>query len=451
LIGSVTVPGDKSCTQRALLLGAVAEGRTRVGGALRAGDTLATAGVAAALGARVDWPEAGALAIEGTAAPARPEGPLDCANAGTAARLLLGLLAGRPGRWTIDGDASLRRRPMGRVVLPLSRLGAHVERAATLDDGGWTLPLVVEGRALNGGEVEVEVASAQVKSALLLAGLVAAEPLTVVQHVPTRDHTERMLGRFGVTVEIEPGRATVHPGRPVGATLDVPGDPSSAAFLVVAGLLTTGSDVWVRNVGLWPRRTGFLRALERAGADLMIMRRETPATDGGPAPRSVPELGETAMTKPLAGAEQGIDPVGDLRAGHGELTAFDIAPEDVPDLIDELPVLALAAARARGTSRFGGLSELRVKESDRLAAIAALLEALGVPVTLHEDGLSITGVEAFRRPGRWPATDDHRMALTSGVAALSAGWPLPDLAVAAISFPGFAACVGRLRSGGLAS
>ena len=429
LIGSVTLPGDKSCTQRALLLGAVADGRTVARGALRAGDTQATADAVAALGARVSWsgPHAGphTVTIEGVQEPASPPAPLDCRNAGTAARLLLGLLAGRRGRWQLDGDASLRSRPMDRVIAPLRAMGADVR--------GERLPLELRGAPLSGGRHEVATPSAQVKSALLLAGLCADGPLTVVQHVPTRDHTERWLPRFGARLETEPGAVTVHPGRLTATHLDIPGDPSSAAFLVVAALLTPGSDVWLRDVGLWPRRTGFLRALERAGADVMVLRRAAADGTGGAADASA---GSAAP-----------DPSGDLRAGSSELHAFEIAPEDVPDLVDEIPVLALAAARARGTSRFGGLRELRFKESDRIAGVAELLASLGARVEVEGDTLSITGVAVLRAPARPPRFDDHRLALTAAVAAASGGWPLPALDAADISFPGFAALLARLRQG----
>ena len=429
------MPGDKSCTQRALLLGAVAEGRTTATGALAALDTLATADVVTRLGARVGWAADGELAVEGASRLASPGAPLDCRNAGTAARLLLGLLAGREGAWTLTGDGSLRRRPMARVVTPLRAMGADIAPAGGEPGGGATgasddlrLPLVVRGRPLRGGRYAVALPSAQVKSAVLLAGLLADGPVTVEQHVPTRDHTERLLPAFGVRVEIEPGAVTVHPGRPRGASLAIPGDPSSAAFLIAAALLTPGSEVRLRDVGLWPRRTGFLRALERAGAGVMVMRREA----AGEA--------DAARLAPRAPAE----PRGDLRARAAELSAIDVAPEDVPDLVDEIPILALLAARARGTSRFAGLSELRVKESDRVATIAALLSALGVPVEAGADSLSITGVAAFTRPARWPPLDDHRLALTAAVAALASGWPLPELAAADVSFPGFARCLGEL-------
>lgn len=413
-MGRLRAPGDKSVTHRALLLGAVAEGTTSIHGALRADDCRSTAGVVAALGAEV-VDRNGVWELTGVEHVRSPEQPLDCGNAGTLARLLLGLLAPRAGAWTLDGDASLRGRPMARVTDLLAGLGADV--------AGDRLPLTLRGARLRGGEVHVALPSAQVKSALLLAALGAESPLRVVQPVATRDHTERMLARFGVDIEREPGAATVTPGRPRACRLDVPGDPSSAAFPLVAALLVPGSDVWVDDVGLWPRRTGFLRALERAGADVMVMaRRDTGSTHA--------------------------DPCGTVRARCGErLRAFEIAPEDVPDLVDELPVLALAAAVAEGTSRFAGLAELRVKESDRVAAMAELLASLSVPVDVDGDELRITGVE--RLDGRADLLHvDHRLALCAAVADHAQGHALPAaLPTAAVSYPDFCGALARLVAG----
>lgn len=462
-IGELRVPGDKSTTQRALLLGALAEGTTVARGALRAGDTLSTARVVAALGARVEWeaaPEGQTLRVTGAERLASPSAPLDCGNAGTCARLALGLLAGREGHWTLTGDDSLRRRPMGRVVRPLVALGARIDaatlRASEPQGAADRLPLSVHGARLQGGRVEVALPSAQVKSALLLAGLRAEAPLTVAQHVPTRDHTERMLPRFGVRVETEPGETTVHPGPLRAADLDVPGDPSSAAFALVAALLVPGSEVWVRDVGLWPRRTGFLRALLSAGADLMVLKRRAtselafvgPMAGAARQTSAPPSLGETAETRAFAGPADD-EPRGDLRAVGGALTAFEIAPEDVPDLVDEVPILALAAARARGTSRFRGLAELRVKESDRVATIAQLLGALGVTVREQQDGLEIDGAASWTQPASWPVFDDHRLALCCAVAALVEGWPLPppeSLVAAEISWAGGVEALAALRA-----
>ena len=491
LAGTLRAPGDKSSTQRALLLGAFAAGDTRVAGALRAGDTLATAAVVTALGARVAWDRCadegeggpgspggtggqtgtgGAprimAVVRGMRDPERPLGPqvaLDCGNAGTLARLAAGLLAGRHGRWTLDGDASLRSRPMGRVTGPLAALGARFEPARGAPAGarpGERLPFVVvgppEAGRLRGGEVVVERPSAQVKGALLLAGLAADRPLTVVQHVPTRDHTERMLPRFGARVDVEPGRATVHPGLLAGAMLDLPGDPSSAAFPLVAALLAPGSDLTVLDVGLWPRRTGFLRALIDAGAPIEVVTRRASrgsraAGEGPGATRrhgAQVTLGATANTAPWSGPVDD-EPRGDLRATASELSAFDLAPGDVPDLVDELPVLALAASRARGTSRFAGLAELRLKESDRLAGIAALLAALGAPVEVRDDGLAIGGVARWTRPARWPDLSDHRLALCALAACAVEGWPPPPgaAASAAVSYPGASEALGVREPG----
>ena len=317
---------------------------------------------------------------------------------------------------------------LSRMWLPRFLAGIYVE--------------VVRGTPLPSWTHVVGLPSAQVKSALLLSGLAAEGPVTVEQHVPTRDHTERLLPRFGARVEREPGAATVWPGALRGADLDVPGDPSSAAFVVVAALLIPGSEVWVRDVGLWPRRSGAFAALERAGADLMLLQR-------GRGAAAAP--GHDAATRRLPAADD--DPRGDIRAGASALRAFDIAPRDVPDLVDEIPILALAAARASGTSRFAGLSELRVKESDRIAGIAALLAALGVPVEVTGDELAITGVEALAPPPADLAArvdlSDHRLALTAAVAAAVTGHAgdAGDVsASAAVSFPGFTSLLAGLRA-----
>ena len=419
LRGRLCVPGDKSVTHRALLLGAVAEGTSVVRGALDALDTRSTAGVVAALGAELHWPVTDAakpapapheLSIVGVESPRSPAAPLDCGNAGTAARLVLGVLAGRSGRWTLDGDDSLRARPMARVAEPLRALGARID--------GDRLPLGVEGRPLRGGRVRVELPSAQVKSALLLAGLAADGPLTVVQPTPTRDHTERLLAAFGVRCEVDGDACRVHPGRPLAARIDVPGDPSAAAFLVVAALLTPGSELELEHVGLWPRRTGFLRVLRRAGADIVVQPREG----------------------------TGLDPVGSLRVRAGPLRPLEVAPDEVPDLVDEIPALALAAARAEGHSRFAGLAELRVKESDRVATVARLLADLGVPVGVAGDELSVTGVARFSDLPRG-AHDDHRLALVAAIARHVHGAPpAPDEPSAAVSWPGFGGILAALAS-----
>lgn len=419
LRGTLHLPGDKSTTHRGLLLACCARGTSVLRGALDAADTRATAALVSALGAEVEW-DAEQLRVTGCPQPHSPTDVLGCANSGTTARLLCGLLAGRRGRWTLDGDASLRRRPMERVLAPLRELGAEFS--------GGSMPFVVHGAALRGGEVSVAVPSAQVKSALLLAGLSCDRPLRVVQHTPTRDHTERMLPAFGAQLEVEPGVITVQPGELTAAEVDIPGDPSSAAFLVVAALLLPGSRLRLRDVGLWPRRTGFLSALERAGAEIEVL-----ARSGGGVPGAVGEGG---------------DPRGDLLVRAAPLQAFEIAPEDVPDLVDEVPVLALAAALAEGTSRFAGLAELRLKESDRVAATAEMLRALGVAVELTDDELTITG-----RPQLQGQADcdhsDHRLAMTAALARLISGEPLPrDVPAASVSWPGFLEALDGVASPG---
>lgn len=438
----LAVPGDKSCTHRALMLGALASGTTTVTGALDAADTRSTAGVAAALGAQVTWPDGGDAVVVGRGDEALLSGtaddplPLDCGNAGTAARLWIGLLAGRNGHWRLDGDASLRSRPMGRVTTPLADAGAHFD--------GDRLPLVVHGADLRGTRHVVDLPSAQVKSALLLAGLAADGPTTVVQHVPTRDHTERMLPRFGVRCDVEPGAATVHPGALVGTDVHVPGDPSSAALLCVLGAVLPDAELLLCDVGLWPRRIGFLAALDAARADVSVVARQRTRTAS---------LGGTALTDRPAHVQ--VDPIGDLRAAHSpDLQPFDLTPRDVPDLVDEIPALAVAAACAHGTSRFAGLGELRVKESDRVATVAGLLASFGARVDVDDDDLVIHGAgrEALSVPSQLERHDDHRLAMCQAILAVTAAAPSDravalaavDLSSAAISFPGFAEGLARI-------
>jgi len=413
LRGQLRPSGDKSMTHRGLLLAGLAEGTSTLRGGLDSLDTRATLALVRELGAHVVR-KGDALVVTGCPLPRSPADVLDCGNSGTTARLASGLLAGRRGHWTLDGDASLRRRPMDRALNPLRSLGASIR-----GDG---LPVTIEGGQLRGGSVQVDVPSAQVKSALLLAGLVSEGPLTVVQHTPTRDHTERMLPGFGIEVDVDPGAVTVVPGSLRAADVDVPGDPSSAALVVAAGLLVPGSHVHLVDVGLWPRRTGFLRALARAGADIVVSSRSCD--------------------------DQAADPRGDLIVRAGPLRAFDIAPEDVPDLIDEVPVLALVAALAEGTSRFAGLGELRWKESDRIEATAAMLSALGVRVELGDEELLITG--AGRLTGRADCDHpDHRLAMTATIARLANGEALPPSVPAAdISWPGFLPTLERLLAAG---
>ena len=424
LSGTVTPPGDKSISHRALLLGALALGRTTVTGLLEGEDVLATAGALRRMGVPIARREDGAWQVDGVGVGglAAPDDVLDMGNAGTAARLLLGILATHPLRAVMTGDASLRKRPMGRVTRPLAQMGARFDCAE-----GERLPLTVHGaRTPVPIEYAPPVASAQVKSAVLLAGLNAMGATTVIEAVATRDHTERMLRHFGATVRTEAApeangggtRITVA-GWPdlVAADLAVPADPSSAAYPVVAALLAGAGTVTVRNVCLNPLRTGLYTTLAEMGADLRFDNER--------------ELsGET---------------VGDIVASAGRLTAVDVPAARAASMIDEYPVLAAAAAVADGTSRFNGVGELRVKESDRLAAVAQGLAACGVTVRTGDDWMEIDGTAGAPVPGTGPdrciATHlDHRIAMSFLVLGLASrdGVAVDDTAMIETSFPGFA-------------
>lgn len=409
LRGRVRVPGDKSISHRAVMLGAIAEGTTRVGGFLEGEDTRATARVFARLGVRIDAPEPSVRIVHGIGLDGlrAPDGPLDCGNAGTGMRLLAGLLAGQPFDSVLVGDESLSRRPMRRVTEPLARMGARI----ATDDGGLP-PLRIHGGArLRAIEYATPVASAQVKSAVLLAGLYAEGATTVVEPHPTRDYTERMLAAFGADVRFAPGRATVS-GRPrlSAADVDVPADFSSAAFFLVAASIVPGSDLVVEAVGMNPRRTGLLEALRLMGADIAV---ESPR-------------------------EQGGEPVADLRVRAAPLRGIDVPRALVPDMIDEFPALFVAAAAAQGQTVVTGAAELRVKESDRLAAMATGLRALGMRVDETEDGATLHG-GANLGSGTIESHGDHRIAMAFAIAGqISSGQVrINDVANVATSFPGF--------------
>ena len=408
LAGTVSVPGDKSIAHRALLLGALAEGTTAITGVPDGADVAATLGALGLLGAAVGRDGdvvrvTGAGAALGRAEPVA----IDCGNSGTTMRLLAGLAAGGPGPVTLDGDASLRRRPMERVAVPLRRMGAEVETT----DGH--APLRVRpGRPLRGVDVTLPVASAQVKSAVLLAGLRARGTTRVTEPLASRDHTERLLVHFGATLARDGTTVTLAGGQRLrGAMVAVPGDLSSAAFLIVAALLVPGSTLRIADVGINPTRTGALAILRRMGAPITIE-----------APREV------------AG-----EPRADLVVRAARLRGTTIPAAEVPAAIDELPVLAVAAALAEGTTTLVGAEELRVKESDRLAALAALAR-LGARIEVRPDGFCIHG-SAGRplRGGRVEAHGDHRIAMAFAVAGLAAvdGVEIADPACVGVSFPGF--------------
>jgi 3-phosphoshikimate 1-carboxyvinyltransferase len=403
LVGHVAVPGDKSISHRAVLLGAIGEGETRVRGFGRAGDTEATVGAVRALGIAVDELADDELVVHGGELRS---GSVDCANAGTLMRLLAGILAGRGGRFELTGDASLSSRPMERVAEPLRAMGARIETT----DGH--APLVLEGAALHGVEYELPVASAQVKSAVLLAGLAAEGATTVLEPVPTRDHTELMLAAAGVTLRRRPASVTVEPAASLRlGEVDVPGDFSSAAPLLVAAALVPGSDLTVHGIGLNPRRTGLLDVLQRMGVRVAVFNRR----------------------------RAGREPVGDVQVQHGELVATELGAGEVPLLVDELPLVALLAAHARGVTTIREAGELRVKESDRIEAVTDLLRACGARIRSRDDGWTITGVPARLRGGRVDARGDHRVAMLGAVAGLASreGTEVEGAETVAISFPGF--------------
>jgi 3-phosphoshikimate 1-carboxyvinyltransferase len=405
--GTTAVPGDKSIAHRALLLGALADGASTVRGLPDGADVRATLGAIRSLGAGAAI-DGDTVRIEGRGLElgAGLAATLACANSGTTMRLGMGLVAGVAGRRVLDGDGSLRRRPMERVAVPLRAMGAAV--ATT----GGRAPVTVDGARLRGVDYASPVASAQVKSAVLLAGLRADGTTRVVEPLPTRDHTERMLRHMGVAVTTEGARVALAGGqrlRPLDVTL--PGDPSSAAFLVVAALLVPGSRLRIARVGLNPLRTGAFEVLRRMGARITVE----------------------------AGPDEGGEPCGDVLVEHGPLRATAVAAEEVPAAIDELPILAVAAAFADGDTRVAGAAELRIKESDRIAALEQL-RALGVAFDATADGFVVRGrPDARIGSGSIATHGDHRIAMAFAVAGLrsAGGVAVDDPACADVSFPGF--------------
>ncbi len=415
LTGTVTVPGDKSISHRAVMFNAAGEGEARVSGLASGRDVASTMSAMRTLGAEVARTGDGAVRIRGRAMKfERRPGTIDCENSGTTMRLLSGLLAGQDGlEAVLVGDASLSRRPMKRVGAPLAALGGLIETT----EGH--APLTIRGAALAPADVTLEVASAQVKSAVLLAGLQAPGTTVVLEPVATRDHTEKLLAAMGVAVSSVGPRASIR-GKGVPACIDVavPGDPSSAAFLLVAAALVPGSDVTVENLCLNPTRLGFLEVLRRMGAAV--------------------ECRVTGQT--------GGEPVGSIRCRSSALRGFRIDGDEVPAAIDELPLLAVAAAFAEGESVIADAAELRVKESDRIATTAAMLKAFGIEVEERSDGMVVCGGRP--RGGASIATHgDHRIAMAGAVAALAAtagGVTLDDAEAIDVSFPEFFQSLARL-------
>ncbi|KRG54428.1 3-phosphoshikimate 1-carboxyvinyltransferase [Stenotrophomonas maltophilia] len=409
LQGSLTIPGDKSVSHRSVMFAALADGTSHIEGFLEGEDTRATARIFSQLGVRIETPSPSQRIVHGVGVDGlqAPDAPLDCGNAGTGMRLLAGLLAGQAFDCTLIGDESLSGRPMRRVTGPLSQMGAKID---TQDDG--TPPLHVHGgQTLHGIDFASPVASAQIKSAVLLAGLYAQGETSVVEPHPTRDYTERMLSAFGVDIEFSPGKARLRGGQRLRATdIVVPADFSSAAFYLVAASIIPGSELRLKQVGLNPRRTGLLHALRLMGADI---------TEENP-------------------AEQGGEPVADLVVRYAPLKGARIPEELVSDMIDEFPALFVAAAAAEGQTVVSGAAELRVKESDRLAAMATGLRALGMQVDETEDGATLHGGVRLGS-GTIESHGDHRIAMAFAIAGqISDGEVrINDIANVATSFPDF--------------
>ncbi|MFP3921592.1 MAG: 3-phosphoshikimate 1-carboxyvinyltransferase [Dichotomicrobium sp.] len=412
LSGALKVPGDKSISHRALIFGALSIGETHIAGLLESADVLATARVLQQMGVQVARDERGWHIVGvGCGGLGNPDGPLDFGNAGTGVRLMMGVIAGHDVEAELTGDESLCRRPMGRVLDPLKQMGAEVR-------GGDRLPLSLIGSAdLTPITYRLPVASAQVKSAVLLAGLMTTGETTVIEPEATRDHTETMMRHFGADLRIEQGtgeRSITVTGEAVlhGRDVEVPGDPSSAAFPAAAALLCADSDVVVENVLVNPTRTGFYDTLIEMGADLRF---ENERLGGG-------------------------EPVADLRVRAGPLKAIRVPPERAPRMIDEYPVLAAVAATASGETRMEGLAELRVKESDRLTATIAGLTACGVAAWAEGDTLVVRGADRVPGGGTVETQMDHRIAMAFAVLGLAAEAPvrIDDTAMIDTSFPGFA-------------
>ena len=419
LNGTVRVPGDKSISHRSLMFGALATGRTRVRGLLEAEDVINTAHAITALGAPATktgdvWEIVG----RGAGGLSQPAGPLDFGNSGTGTRLMLGLIAGHPIEVTMIGDASLSRRPMGRVLRPLREMGLEVV------DNKETLPLTVRGTdQLVPIEYTLPVPSAQVKSAILLAGLHAMGETTVIEKEATRDHTERMLRYFGAEVRTAAGagstRITVKGDAELeGRDVTVPGDPSSAAFLIAAAVVVPGSEVTVEGVLVNPTRTGFYTTLQEMGADVVF----------------------------LNAREEGGEPIADIRARGSKLKGVTVPPERAPSMIDEYPVLAAIASIADGVTRMEGLAELKVKESDRLAATATGLLANGVDARVEGDTLIVRGSSTIKGGGTVTTHLDHRIAMAFLTLGLISDRPVTvdDARVIATSFPEFRGLMERL-------
>ena len=412
--GAVSVPGDKSISHRALMLGAVADGTTTISGFLAGEDCRATLGALRAMGVKIDELSATDLSVSGAGLYGlqRPSGPLDMGNSGTAMRLFAGLLCGQSFSSRLIGDESLSNRPMNRVIQPLSMMGARISA-----EGGKP-PLHIDGgQKLTGLVYRLPVASAQVKSAILLAGLYADGEVTVIEPAVTRDHTERMLRSMGVALTQGETQIILNGGQNLkGTNIEVPADLSSAAFVILAAIISADAEVTIERVGVNPTRTGVIDILKEMGADISV--------------DNVQLFGE--------------EPVADITARSSRLFGIDVHPAKVSLAIDEFPVLFVAAACADGKTTFTGLEELRVKESDRIAAMAEGLRALSVPVDETQDGAVVHGGKLYGGVVR--SHGDHRIAMSFAVAGTVAEWPvhIEDTDAVATSFPGFVDCLRSL-------
>jgi 3-phosphoshikimate 1-carboxyvinyltransferase len=426
LRGTIVVPGDKSISHRSLMLSALAIGESRISGLLEGHDVLATAAAMRAMGADISREDSGTWRVHGVGVGGllQPKSVLDMGNSGTSTRLLMGLVASHPITATFVGDASLSGRPMGRVIDPLSAMGADISASP-----GGRLPLMVRGLCpAIPLSYRLPVASAQVKSAILLAGLNTPGVTEVIEPVPTRDHSERMLAGFGADLSVVVDADGVRTIRMIGEAelvpqhITVPGDPSSAAFFAVAALIVPGSDIIIRNVGLNPTRAGLFEVLRDMGGQIDYLDART----------------------------VGGEPVADLHVRHSALTGIDVDPALAPSMIDEFPVLFIAAAMAKGRTVTTGLDELRVKESDRLATMAAGLATIGLRVSEQEDGLTIDGTGGDPLPGGGGVVAgrlDHRICMSFAVAGLVSKSPvtIDDMAPVATSFPNFGVLLNQLQ------
>jgi 3-phosphoshikimate 1-carboxyvinyltransferase len=409
LRGEIRVPGDKSISHRAVMLGAIAEGDTRIVGFLQAEDCLATLEAFRAMGVSIDEPDAGRVIVHGVGKRGlrRPDGPLNLGNSGTSMRLLAGLLSGQSFDVTLSGDASLSRRPMRRVTEPLAQMGANI----LLAPGGTPPITIMASSALKGIRYDMPVASAQVKSSLLLAGLNAQGTTCVREPAPTRDHTERMLGTLGYPVVRRDAWVCLTGDAPLQGTLiDVPGDISSAAFFMVGASLAAGSKLLLRHVGSNPTRTGIIDILNRMGADIELINQ----------------------------TQAGNEPVGDIKVSSARLKGIDITPDLVPLAIDEFPAIFIAAACAEGRTALSGAHELRIKESDRIQTMAEGLQTCGITANPTADGIVIEG--GAITGGVIDSHGDHRIAMAFAIAGMMAHNPIVirDCDNVSTSFPDFA-------------